>query len=419
MPPDRLPQELLYAIFEELRHDVTALKSCALVSQHFVVTARAHLFAEVYLPPPERPNAIGLCQRFCSILRRSPHLGLYVQRLEILQGTEPQSQWVAEEDTLPLILNALPNLRGISFDGGHGDLRWSLLPCDLKQAILNTFRLPGLTSITLRHFRGFSDIEEFLSLFVGCEDLKHLSLIRPDFTPPMPAIPMSPFNGRAQLNSLTVSDPSTLSILLLNSLAGSLSTVDVTRLRRLSVYTSAWTPLSNLLGAVGSSLEHLTIRIPKFRMYLMSSQNHRYFIHFILAPLTSDSIQIHGDTALRLLHLSFEGAPQLPWFVRFLREQRLHNLQDITLDILFSFDINAGVQADWDVVDVLLSDPTMSSLQRLSIRTYLPGTPYEPSRYFSSTTVKAWLPRMGALGLLQITEHVGESLRSNISEQSE
>ncbi|KAJ6480326.1 hypothetical protein C8R45DRAFT_1216068 [Mycena sanguinolenta] len=74
-------QELCDYIVDFLHRNSRALKGCALVSRPLVSSAQYHLFSDVRFGNGVKWNDGGATRRFCVIMRSSPHLRPFVQRI--------------------------------------------------------------------------------------------------------------------------------------------------------------------------------------------------------------------------------------------------------------------------------------------------------------------------------------------------
>lgn len=161
-----LPQELTDIIIGNLHGDRRTLRTCSLVCRSWLPTSYQHLFRRVELWPPNSYYARSIrkafphCQRLYSILLNSPHVANYIQELKVYEGQIVNHEhWIGTDQTLPLVLRSLTNLKRIEFTR----LLWNDLPLDLRRSICGVLELPSLTVIEIEDSR-FACMHDFLSI---------------------------------------------------------------------------------------------------------------------------------------------------------------------------------------------------------------------------------------------------------------
>ncbi|KJA17956.1 hypothetical protein HYPSUDRAFT_57445 [Hypholoma sublateritium FD-334 SS-4] len=112
----QLPQEIYDEIIYHLHRDPTTLRATALAHRALLSTAQKCLFAHIVLFPPAIPGHLTTASRLHRHLINAPHLGRYVDRLDlhICAGRAQWKGWAALADVLP----ALPFLSAL---GVHVD----------------------------------------------------------------------------------------------------------------------------------------------------------------------------------------------------------------------------------------------------------------------------------------------------------
>ncbi|KAJ6480857.1 hypothetical protein C8R45DRAFT_1003919 [Mycena sanguinolenta] len=222
-----VPQELVDLIVDNLHDDIPSLKSCSLTARAFVGSAQTWIFNKVeILPPKNRDDQDGPCEKFYELLMRSPHIASLVDESQIvLVGSETSFAfdeerhvpWVMFGETLSLVL-ALLDLRRISLVEnlasewnalGEFSMDWNQLGRSLKSALATVFSSPKLESVCLRGIVVQSPVQ-LLSLFSEATSLKKLSISRAYFTQHQSHSGHIPWKDsevwRPQLQSLLVSD---------------------------------------------------------------------------------------------------------------------------------------------------------------------------------------------------------------------
>lgn len=290
-------------VIDELRDETLDLVSCLQVSRAFAPRCRKHIFRVITLCPPgyreiivpdsnyERNEGtkkeLSCCQRFSTLLLRSPHVGEIVRELEVVEGSasDGTEKWVTKGRTLALVLQALPKLVRISILALDA-LYWYDFPRTLKKSLLEVFKLSGLRTIELDGIRGFSSVEELQSLFAHCQSLKNLSLTGLELEDDLRHVPASRATRTAptttnqciQLESLTLYDQGSMYGLIVDILLDPSSPLSGTCLRRLSLCAGEdVAPIFPLLQAAAASLEHLELHLLDGEPLLPSIQAYLYW----------------------------------------------------------------------------------------------------------------------------------------------
>ncbi|KAJ6537699.1 hypothetical protein B0H19DRAFT_1180685, partial [Mycena capillaripes] len=147
-------QELCDYIVDFLHNHPGTLKSCALVSPRLASSAQHHLFYEIRFGNGVKWSDAGACQRFCAVLRTSPHLAPLVHRIRACFTPDVLGQ-LCEID--------FPNLHELAL---FRPLKDNLVASAVTQAA----RLIGRPSI--RHLKLqdliFTHVEDVAYLFQHC-----------------------------------------------------------------------------------------------------------------------------------------------------------------------------------------------------------------------------------------------------------
>ncbi|KAJ7129952.1 hypothetical protein C8R46DRAFT_1363034 [Mycena filopes] len=155
----------------------TDLKTCALPTKTFAFAAQRQLFHDIilvshsktlYEPDPRsggessRYAEVGLCQRFCGVLKTTPHLLPFVRRLRV--------GYCADAVVEQLATVQFPNLKEVVFSRGRG----GTLQQNTLIAMRSIIGLPTIRRVGLLSAR-FRDAEDFRLIF----QLKpHLDFLR-------------------------------------------------------------------------------------------------------------------------------------------------------------------------------------------------------------------------------------------------
>lgn len=190
----RLPQEIFDNIIDHFHKDVHSLEICSLVAPAWLASARVHLFRQVELTPPNKPNKpsstisaftfsrpkLTQCQRLFERIEASKRgrlgsIATYVQELHLCEGMLAR-EWLAREPMLPLLLRALSNLRRFEIRRSASvSMAWNLLPSPLTRAVDHVFSQPSLTALRLSSLK-FENIGELKHMMSGCTNLRILEV---------------------------------------------------------------------------------------------------------------------------------------------------------------------------------------------------------------------------------------------------
>ncbi|KAK0504343.1 hypothetical protein EDD18DRAFT_1345232 [Armillaria luteobubalina] len=348
-----LPQELIDAIIVENQNDKATLRACCLVSRSWTCISQRHIYSRICFNNNKRRYyyAQGHSQhemeQFYALVCAYPHIATLVRAIEVSPHLDAQ--------LLALILEKLIKLEDVSLDlCGY---RWDeISPC-MQGTILATLRSLRITNLKLRD-GSFFHCMDFLSLLSACgSHLKHLSFSGVSWDNAETAPTVASLGGlKLQLDSLAMSlyEHSYFAQLLQSS-------VDVNRLRRLSVLTAGSVDLAKRVCVTkeilkqlnGSPLKHLVLNV-------------------CLGEPLSDLINISQLCSIRikLWWIRPEQHPRpgdwLRWLTTSFRELTKHDvLEEVTFEIFYATDIS--VYADeWAALDATLGKS--QSLKRVNVK---------------------------------------------------
>ncbi|KAF9556622.1 hypothetical protein CPC08DRAFT_90652 [Agrocybe pediades] len=160
-----LPVELHGAIVNELKDEKDALKQCALTCRLYRHLAQELLFKSIEHTYYPYRNPI---EKFHDILKNSPQIAHYVQRLSLRESGEPVDERYVEteshrDEVIPLVFPALVNLVKLSLRGPSlfNGFRLAAMKASTQLAIM--VKCASLTSLTLA-FVDCAPLEIFGSL---------------------------------------------------------------------------------------------------------------------------------------------------------------------------------------------------------------------------------------------------------------
>ncbi|KAF7347403.1 hypothetical protein MVEN_01496200 [Mycena venus] len=267
MPPPTLPTELVEYILDfldSLRDRQTL--SCSLVSRSWVQSSQSQLFREIRL-------RLSRQTRLSNEQIVSPHLVLYIRRLEILSHIRSRLNSNPLVAQLLPMLSALCSLKLYNVNwGGSGGLSE-----DVQQAFRALLARPTLTSVHLDHCNSYRPLLPFYVLLSTVPSLKRLSLsqtrldhendVASDYPPPRKPVTLDYLSLERFVESLISSRISQF--------------IDFTRLRTLVSHDDVChvyiIPLLPVLGRAGT-LERLELdsvpQSPEFDLSLVPSLRH-------------------------------------------------------------------------------------------------------------------------------------------------
>ncbi|KAK0462039.1 uncharacterized protein EV420DRAFT_142579 [Desarmillaria tabescens] len=389
-----LPQELVDIIIDENQNDKAALRACSLVSRSWTYTSQRHIYSQIRFSHNKRRYyyAQGHSQRdmeqFHTLICAYPHVATLVRAIEVSPHLDAQ--------LLALILEKLIKLENVSLDlcGYH----WDEISPYMQGTILATLRSPRIASLELRE-GSFPHCADFLALLGACgSHLKHLSLSNVSWDD-LEIAPTAAFSSRLklQLDSLALS-------LYEHSyfpLAQLLSSINVSRLRRLSALTAGSADLKKrahimkeiLKQLNGGPLKHLVLNVclgePLSNLIDISQL---CSIHMKLWWIRPDQ-HPRPENWLRWLTMSF-------------RELAKHGvLEEVTFEIFYASNITVYTD-EWAALDAALGG--IRSLRKVNVKVDnydCARARWKRSKEYSSTVgdgVKVILPTLAKHGVLSV-----------------
>ncbi|KAF9545293.1 hypothetical protein CPC08DRAFT_755724 [Agrocybe pediades] len=171
-----LPVELHKLIVDELEGDKKALEQCALTCRLYRNLAQKLLFKSVAVEFPTLSfrKSQPVTYKFIDIMRASPHIADYVQRLHI-HRYRPMLDTVQSDESLSMVLRALPNVVDLVLGKGEMIYDLSQMPPAVHSAIMDKCQI--LLSLTLR---SISDVP--LKIFDHLQRVETLTLKNTTFT---------------------------------------------------------------------------------------------------------------------------------------------------------------------------------------------------------------------------------------------
>ncbi|KAK0187725.1 hypothetical protein F5146DRAFT_1141190 [Armillaria mellea] len=390
-----LPQELINAIIVGNQNDKATLRACCLVSRSWTYISQSHIYSQIRFNDNKgryyyaQGHSQHEMEQFHALLCAYPHVATLVRAIEVSPHLNAQ--------LLTLILEKLIKLEDVSLDlCGY---RWDeISPC-MEGTILAALRSLRITNLKLKE-GSFLHCADFLALLGICgTHLKHLSLSNVSWDD-LETAPTAVFLGglKLQLDSLALSLHEHSYFLLVQLLQ---SSVDVSRLRRLSVLTAGSVDLAKRVCVTkeilkqlnGSPLKHLAINV-------------------CLGEPLSDLINISQlcSMCIKLWWIRPEQHPGpgdwLRWLTTSFRELAKHDvLEEVTFEIFYASDISVYTD-EWAALDTTLG--RIPSLRRVNVKmdNYdYARAGWKRSREYSSSVgdgVMIILPTLANQGVLSV-----------------
>ena len=258
-----LPQELYHEIVNYASDDKEVLKACSLASRTLTEQSQKHLFSRVVLCTPTPPSQYaserlqnhrvydlsGLPDKFSALLDTSPHIGDYINCLQIINLDDDLSdaQIGVYNDSLPRCLPRINNLKALVVFRLN---LWTGFSQEVSSSFLHVLQLPSLIHLDLSPAPMYC-----LDTIIG-RNVKHLC-IRDDL-----------FFQSSSLLAPSASMPIYLDSFLYRCpsyhlrLHNAFSQIKLSRLRKLVVVDDAYGPIlitPLLLKLHHDTLEELTI----------------------------------------------------------------------------------------------------------------------------------------------------------------
>lgn len=172
-----LPQDVFNLVIDELGRlpDVKTLRACSMTCSSFRCPSQSHIFRRVDLG--RRTPRKKYFHRFASLISKTPRIGTYVRDLRIEDdwGRDVVNgvviTWIAHSEHLVQLLPMLTRLMSLTLKFNSGFAPWNLFTKDVRTAIINTLRSPGVVSVSLSHIEAFPP-----AIVSSLVRLKHLQL---------------------------------------------------------------------------------------------------------------------------------------------------------------------------------------------------------------------------------------------------
>jgi hypothetical protein len=282
----RLPQELIYAIVDNLQspwcefpggwradsHD--DLRACSLVCRSWLPLCQRRLFQSIRISSGrccrDRPVRSFSSARLGRLLHNSPHLAGYIREMKLSDRCLGcRKSWMEVDETLPLVLRKLGNLQKLEF----WELHWTTFTVDLRQSLRWVLQLPSITMLKMHggHFGSLDELSNFISHARG---LTRLALSGMGNSWPDEVALMSgnqedmenerrlDWDKRGRLSELHLMSSRLLDTVHVDWLLGPRSPAEVSYVQTLHIHPLGYA-VDRLLRTIGSSLEFLKIHLPR------------------------------------------------------------------------------------------------------------------------------------------------------------
>jgi hypothetical protein len=256
-------------ILDNFTDNSGTLHMCSLVSRSWRHPSHRRLFHRIVLFPayPRPRRSVLPSVRLHKILLEDPYIADCIQELKVFEGKRCKGEhWVETDQTLPLLLLMLTNLKRIELMR----LYWNVLSPDLRQSIRSVLQLPSLTFVEIVD-SNFASMDDFISLLSYAENMTVLSL--KDITSYFPeclrqeetGAKEQPFDSYPQKRLLELNWTLDHAPRFCDWLLGPQSPWEVSHVHTLKmfrVYESDINAINRLLHAIGSGLQHFEFDIP-------------------------------------------------------------------------------------------------------------------------------------------------------------
>ncbi|KAF4616905.1 hypothetical protein D9613_008744 [Agrocybe pediades] len=164
------PVELHKLIVDELEGDKKALEQCALTCKLYRNLAQKLLFKSVLVGFSTFAwDKSETADKFLDILRASPQIADYVQRLQIYQYRESRMDMIQSDKSLSTIVRALPNVVDLVLGEDEMFYEFPRMSPEMQSAIMD--KCQSLLSLTVRFMYGIP-----LKIFNHLQRLETLTL---------------------------------------------------------------------------------------------------------------------------------------------------------------------------------------------------------------------------------------------------
>ncbi|RDB16334.1 hypothetical protein Hypma_003073 [Hypsizygus marmoreus] len=262
----RLPNDMIWAIIEELNDDTHILATCASVCRSWYNFSQPRRFRHIKLAPHDRFN------RFHHIIADSPHVASFVESLElsvsIFMPEYEMNDMGASAIQLPSkditmlsdILSCLTKVQRFVLRGSS--VTWDHLPQFVRSAILTFLRLNSPSFLELSHWMFLPGRSELRNLIRQPLALAELALFALDVAESDVPIPTSPEARDSEVGAVNLNriSPPSMSVYSCNRVRDWLlqedCIIDISSVRHLKLLCDH--PLaSDILKLAGSTLETL------------------------------------------------------------------------------------------------------------------------------------------------------------------
>ncbi|KAF9022551.1 hypothetical protein BDZ89DRAFT_201467 [Hymenopellis radicata] len=143
-----LPPEIIEDhIIDNLADHPASLAACALVCKAWVNASQKRIFFHVEIRASVTVSGELVCNKFNSLLTRSPHIAPYVSDIFIADGMESRRWMTRSKQTLSAILSKLVNLTKVHI--ALASLPWTEAS-SIRDVLRGFFRQPKIRKIILR-----------------------------------------------------------------------------------------------------------------------------------------------------------------------------------------------------------------------------------------------------------------------------
>ncbi|KDR69282.1 hypothetical protein GALMADRAFT_230784 [Galerina marginata CBS 339.88] len=356
--PGELPQEIYDETIGLLRDDPDALRACALAFRQLLPTSQKLLFKRLALLLGSRILSLEYLNgpRLERILADSPHIGSYVEFLEISEATDVEAgfnytdysaeqrraskygEYLSRNLTLAFCLPRFCRLKCLSLQYRH-------MSGSARTVLENTFRQSTLTCINIHSMHPF--------ILQRCRNMKHLSICPLDYDDPPKR---TPGIDRPVLESLHITLNQRLEVItFVHTLTEQV--INISHLKKLFVVCKdgalSHATLWNLLLGSKTSLEELVFD-PCLEAVRHPIAIPRNYLNFgILKALRRMRIR------LAMTYRPINPICSMGWFVGIFRTMPLSKencLEELTIEVIYKSIMTIDT-APWSELFTLLATP--------------------------------------------------------------
>ncbi|KAF9009925.1 hypothetical protein BDQ17DRAFT_989067 [Cyathus striatus] len=370
-----IPFEITEAIVDAIDdHDISSIRTCALVHRDFLDASRRRLFSSVTLEFKKWPKPTKYIQ-FQSALLSSPELAVYIREL-IICGEFDSHIFGDSESALPTIIDMLQNLTSFSVHSYALHQSWqSAFTPDLKRALVSILLSPSIEKFSLGNLHHIPITLAKCFTRIPCLTLSGFGdLFQGNSDDEMATVPQQLLNipNNRCLNSLTIYDPINRECLqpLLDEIDSS-----ICKLEKLSTFYNG----SRRFDVIATT-----------SAFIAKSKNTLTTLEFTNVALTDGYLDISNLKHLRTITLSADTLPHDPLKdIRTVlsRAPNDNKIQEIIIEFYCVVHGFYDVTKD-DNLDALLMGPLFSRLRKVLFR--ISGIDYGPS---DVEEFKGYLPK--------------------------